>query len=293
MQVILVHNSGAGDSLHDRDSLLALIRRHGHEVTYFAATDPWQSSARPPVDVVVAGGGDGTVEDVARHLAGSGIPIGVLPLGTANNVASALGIAATPIPELVASWPQAERRVFDTGRLTVQHKTFRFVESVGVGLLTESIAEITQGSAGFVDRLDDAEARMDAAIEVLRATLRHLEPTHMELVVDGQEMSGDYLLVEVMNFGCAGPNLCLVPDAVHSDGLFDIVLADVSHRAQLMDELPLYRCGRHPSSPLPVYSASHVVMNGTEFRLHLDDELRACRGSVELTVEPGSLTFLV
>jgi diacylglycerol kinase family enzyme len=106
-------------------------------------------------------------------------------------------------------------------------------------------------------------------------------------------MSGDYLLVEVMNFGCAGPNLCLVPDAVHADGLFDIVVADVSHRAQMIDELPLYRRGRHPASPLPVYSASHVVMNAPEFRLHLDDELRACSGSVELTVEPGALTFLV
>ena len=161
--------------------------------------------------------------------------------------------------ELVASWTQAERRVFDTGCLAAQHETFRFVESVGVGLLAESIAEITQGNAGYVDQLDDAEARMDAAIEVLRATLRRLEPTHMDLVVDGQELSGDYLLVEVMNFGCAGPNLCLVPEAVHSDGLFDVVLADVSHRAQLMDELPLYRRGHHPSTPLPVHSASRLV----------------------------------
>lgn len=293
MRVILIHNTGAGDSLYNRDSLLALIRKHGHEVAYFAATDAWQSSVKPPVDVVVAAGGDGTVEDVARHLAGSGIPIGVLPLGTANNVASALGIAATPVPELVASWTQAERRVFDTGCLAAQHETFRFVESVGVGLLAESIAEITQGNAGYVDRLDDAEARMDAAIEVLRATLRRLEPTHMDLVVDGQELSGDYLLVEVMNFGCAGPNLCLVPEAVHSDGLFDVVLADVSHRTQLMDELPLYRRGHHPSTPLPVHPASRLVLNAKELRLHLDDQLRACPGPVELTVEPGSLTFLV
>ena len=134
------------------------------------------------------------------------------------------------------------------------------------------------------DWLDDAEARMDAAIAVLRATLRHLEPTHMDLVVDSQEISGDYVLVEVMNFGCAGPNLCLVPDAVYADGLFDIVLADVSHRAQLMDELPLYRRGHRPSSPLPIHSATRLVQNAKEFRLHLDDQLRTCRGSVELTV---------
>src|SRR5688572_3657046 len=107
MRVVLVHNTGAGDSLYNRDALLALIRKHGHDVTYFAANDPWHASAMPPVDVVVAAGGDGTVEDVARHLAGSGVPIGVLPMGTANNVASALGIASTPLPELVAGWTRA------------------------------------------------------------------------------------------------------------------------------------------------------------------------------------------
>ena len=90
------------------------------------------------------------MEDVARHLAGSGIPIGVLPLGTANNVASALGIERRQPTELVASWTQAERRVFDTGCLAAQHETFRFVESVGIGLLAESIAQITQGNGGYV-----------------------------------------------------------------------------------------------------------------------------------------------
>ena len=293
MQVILIHNTGAGDGHYDEDSLVSLIREHGHQVQSFAATDDWKRSVQSPVELAVAAGGDGTVEDVARHLAFSGIPIAVLPLGTANNVASALGIAATPIPELVASWAHAERRPVDTGRATTHGHAFRFVESVGVGLLAESIAEITQGSAAYVDQLADAEERIDAAIDVLQRTLRRLQPTHTELVIDGQHFSGDYVLVEVMNFGCAGPNLSLAPDAAHADGLFDIVLADAGHRRQLLEDLPLYQQGSRPSVPLPVYRGRHVILSAIGHQLHLDDELRTYQGPVELSVEPQALTFLV
>lgn len=293
MRIILIHNTGAGDGDYDRDSLLSLIREHGHEVAYFAANDNWKPAVQPPVELVVAAGGDGTVEKVARHVAGGSIPIGVLPLGTANNVARALGIARTPIPELVDRWASAKRRPFDAGRATAQGRAFRFIESVGVGLLAESIAEIAHGGAGYVDQLDDAHKRMEAAVEVLRETLRTLEPTHMTLVINGRRISGDYLMVEVMNFGWAGPNLCLVPDGAHSDGFFDIVLADASHRAQLIDDLPLFRRWNLQPSPLPVYRARHLILGSGTFRFHLDDQLLTCEGDVELTVEQQALSFLV
>ena len=240
MRITLIHNAGAGDGDYDRDSLLALIRLHGHQVEYFASGDDWRSAARSAVELIVAAGGDGTVAEVGRQLVGSNIPIAVLPLGTANNVASELGIATTPIPQLVSGWTSAERRTFDTGRATTQDEILRFMESAGVGLLTEAIAEITEGRAGYVNELDGARARMDAAMDVLRGRLRRLEPTHIELVIDGQRISGDYLLLEVMNFGWAGPNLRLAPGADRADGLFDVVLADVSHREQLLEDLPLF-----------------------------------------------------
>ena len=293
MRINLVHNNGAGDGHYNRDSLLQLIRGHGHEVAYFDVTDDWQPSSQAPADLIVAAGGDGTVEKVARRLAGSGIPIGVLPLGTANNVATALGIAATPVPELVASWARAEHRPFDTGHARGQGDAFRFVESVGMGLLAESIAEITEGSAGYVDTLDDAQERMDAAIEVLRGTLGRLEPTPMTLIIDGEPMSGDYLMIEVMNFGCAGPNLCLAPGGVEADGLFDIVVAHADNRSQLIEALHHSRPGIHGSHSLPVYRAGHVILNSAEYRLHLDDQLRECSGPIELTAERHGLTFLV
>jgi diacylglycerol kinase (ATP) len=295
MQIILVHNTDAGDGHYDASSLLSLIRAQGHQVEYFEATDNWKPFAQSRVELVVAAGGDGTVEDVARHLAGSGIPIAVLPLGTANNVASALGVSETPIPELVAGWVGADRWPFDTGLATTEGRAMRFVESVGVGLLTEAFRRITRGSAGYVDRLADAQERMDAAIEVLRETLRLLEPTSVELTIDGRKIAGEYLLLEVMNFGCAGPSLCLVPDASQADGLFEIVLAEVGHRARLIDDLPLHQRRNDSLAPprLPAYRGRHVILSSQNLQLHVDDQLLACHGPVELVVEPRALTFLV
>jgi diacylglycerol kinase (ATP) len=293
MRILLVHNAAAGDAVHNREWLEAALHEHGHRVTYFAKTDDWKSGLDASVELVVAAGGDGTVEHVARHVAGTGVPMAVLPLGTANNVATALGIAERPIPELIDSWAQAERRPFDCGRAKGSERTFRFIESVGVGLLAESIAEIADGNAGFVDQLRDANDRIDAAVDVLRTTLQSLAPVRLDLMVDGRPLSGEYLLLEVMNFGSAGPQLRLVPDAAAGDGHFDVVLAEEQHRAQLMEDLPRYRRGQRPTDPLPVYTARQVVLTCGRTRLHVDDRLRAGERRLELTVERHALTFLV
>jgi diacylglycerol kinase (ATP) len=291
MRILLVHNIGAGDEGHDREWIADLIRQHGHAVEHLASDD-WKTAVNDTFDLIVAAGGDGTVANVARFVAGGTIPMGVLPLGTANNVARSLGIADTPIPEIVASWAHAKPRLFDTGR-AIGAQAFRFIESVGVGLLADGIAEITEGRAGYVDRLNASDERMDAAIDVLRHTLRNLEPVHVDLVLDGHRMPGDYLLVEVMTFGGAGPNLNLAPDADPADGLLDVVLVDERHRDRLVEELPRYRAGHRPPPPLPVHRASRVELTVGNRWVHLDDQLRNDEPHLVLTLEPLALSFLV
>src|SRR4029079_12739418 len=65
-----------------------------------------------PADLVVAAGAAGTGGAAARALAGRGVPLGVMPLGTANNVARSLGIDGAP-DEVAATWRTARRRPLD------------------------------------------------------------------------------------------------------------------------------------------------------------------------------------
>ncbi len=291
--VVLIHNEDAGDTEHGRASLLHLVRQQGYDVESFDPAEIWQSLTGGVADFVIAAGGDGTVANVARRMAGSNVPLAVLPLGTANNIATVLGLAKRPISDLIAGWSKARRQVCDLGRLTQSRDSIRFVESVGIGLLAESISKITHGDAGYVDELDGAEERLAAAVGVLRTQLSELQPTPLELVLDGERFSSEYLLMEVMNLGCAGPRLWLAPDADHTDGCFDVVMAEAHDRGKLMTFLEALAGGKHSRLELPVRRARDVVIQAAGVTGHSDDRVHTFDGRSELSVVQHALTFLV
>src|SRR5262245_1950885 len=106
MRISLFHNQSAGDST-SLSWIRELIATSGHEIV--RALDREAGFAElidERTELVVAAGGDGTVAAAARMLAGKAVPLAVLPLGTANNIAKALH-ADAPSEQLVASWHTA------------------------------------------------------------------------------------------------------------------------------------------------------------------------------------------
>ena len=88
MVVTLIHNPKAGDQDESGKSLRKLLEGAGYEVRYHSAKeDGWKQALKKDADLVAIAGGDGTVGRVARRMAGRGIPLAVLPSGTANNIA--------------------------------------------------------------------------------------------------------------------------------------------------------------------------------------------------------------
>ena len=98
MRVVAIVNSEAGSAGEiDAEEVRRLFRDAGIDadvriVPGERVDDAAEEAVRSGVDVVVAGGGDGTIRAVAAHLAGGPIPLGVLPLGTLNHFARDLGI---------------------------------------------------------------------------------------------------------------------------------------------------------------------------------------------------------
>ena len=90
--VTLVHNPGSGDEAMALDGILALLDAAGFRVRHVPADGPWQDALTEPTDLAVALGGDGTIGQVMTWLAGQDTPVGILPSGTANNIARTLGI---------------------------------------------------------------------------------------------------------------------------------------------------------------------------------------------------------
>src|SRR5438309_10222651 len=96
MRVTLMHNPKAGDAEHGGKQLMTALAKAGHHATYQSTKkSDYKKALKKPTDLVLAAGGDGTVGKSARRLIGSGSPLGVLPLGTANNLARSLGSIAS------------------------------------------------------------------------------------------------------------------------------------------------------------------------------------------------------
>ncbi|PYI96041.1 MAG: hypothetical protein DME98_13705 [Verrucomicrobia bacterium] len=76
---------------------MAELANAGHHAIYESTRkSDYKKALKKPTDLVLAAGGDGTVGKIGRELIGTGIPLSVLPLGTANNLARSLGFIGSP-----------------------------------------------------------------------------------------------------------------------------------------------------------------------------------------------------
>jgi diacylglycerol kinase (ATP) len=272
MRVTLIHNPTAGEQEHDRESLLGLLREAGCHVEYVSSDEEaWSAALDLPADVLAVAGGDGTVAKVARAMAGRAAALAVLPLGTANNISRTLGIVDVPLTALVRGWATARRLPFDLGVALGPWGSFRFVEAVGIGALATTISELETARNAPLEGKDPG-ALMASVVEMIKGRIERLDPTHLDLRLDGVDVSGEYVMVEVMNIRLVGPTLAFAPAADPGDGLLDVVLVAARDAEMFRAHLPEYLRGEALPQVVTVQRCSRVQVTWNGFDLHLDDE---------------------
>lgn len=290
MNVWILCNEDAGRGLSAED-LRQLVERAGHSVLGVAKQYD-ERSALPDerLDLVVAAGGDGTVATAAGIASRRSAALAILPLGTANNIATSLGLKGS-VSEIIASWPSAERVPFDLGRARANSREWLVVEGIGGGLVPSGIARAQARQDGGDDIAPAAE--LAAAVRTFRDTLANLQPRAWTLTIDGAQISDELLLVEVLNIPSIGPKLVLGPDASPSDGYFDVVTAQECHRGELMTYLDRRAEGRETRLALPTRRAREVAITSCT-ELHIDDErIDTCAlGTIAIRIEPAAITVL-
>ena len=301
MRVTLIHNPGAGDEKQPTAGQIeALMKEAGYKVRYQSTNEKgWQKALKQSADLVAVAGGDGTVGKVARRLIGSGVPIAVLPLGTANNISKTLGIADLPITQLIPDWESARRLQFDAGIATGPWGERHFIEGIGTGLLTCSIPELQDNKT--IDQLKDAGVRVTYAQQIFREQLADCPVIEIEAALDGADISGRYLLFEVLNMAYIGPNLFLAPDIVRNDGEFDVVLLAEKHRDLLHDHIKDWQEGKPWPAEFGARRGKRLKINWTGFAVHIDDKLWPAKkkkkpkppATIDIKVEPKAIEFLV
>jgi diacylglycerol kinase family enzyme len=270
MRVLLVHNPKAGGGT-EVDRIVSLAERAGHEVQEQSVKEnEWARALEADFDLVVAAGGDGTVCDVFKALAGSGHTATLVPEGTANNIARSLGLAEEDPALLIENWARGRLARFDLGRLTWNGGEEVFVESIGGGLF-----------AAHLDRAETAERgdenKVEFGLRNLAGLVQEAVADEWGVVADGRDLSGRFLGVDVMNIRETGPNLPVASAAETGDGLLDLALIGEEHRFPLHAYVESRLAGGPiQAPPFAVVRARRVDLTPpAETLIRIDDEIAA------------------
>ncbi|MGE5639264.1 MAG: diacylglycerol/lipid kinase family protein [Clostridia bacterium] len=296
MRVTLIHNPKAGRRGVSPGALKKLLRGAGHKVECHSCKEPgWKEALKEPTDLVVVAGGDGTVGRVARRLAGRGIPMALLPAGTANNIARTLGQAEQPFKRLVRGWQSARRVKLDVGVAQGPWGERYFIEGVGLGIFAELLAHPA------VTNVKKKKNPVEKGLSRLQAVAKRAEPVEVSALLDGRDISGSYLMLEAVSLPYVGPNLHLSPDNKPGDGEFAVVFVTKAERTRLLEYLENWKEDRDELAFLPSIRGRRLQIEWTGFPLHSDDKLlpeegtkpKHMAGPVEARIGGCTVEFLI
>ena len=286
MRALLFHNPTAGQEA-DKDDILAAMKLADFDVRYVSVkTDDIEKTLEKRADLIVIAGGDGTITEVLTKLSDRSVPIALLPLGIANNIARSLGIAGTP-QELVETWKIEKTHPFDVGVVKASWGTRQFLEGFGVGLFAEFLRA--------VDKREKAKGadNLRKGRELLEKTLKSAKPVELSITVDGKSLNGEFLGVEVLNVPFTGPALPLARKAHVADGLLDVVCFDAARRREFENWLDA------PHDEVPPVTARQgkmIELAWADAANRLDDEAYGNRDSkqiAEIACEKDQLQILI
>ncbi|MGY5849344.1 diacylglycerol/lipid kinase family protein [Salegentibacter sp. F14] len=280
----IINNPTAGNAVHSKEEIIALVKNAGYTINYVSTEDKdWESFSNNEMDVVFLAGGDGTVRKLAsvlikKKMCKRHIPIYLLPLGTANNIATSLGI----FKDLNASLPGKEEEIqkFTCGRLKGVNGEKFFLESVGFGVFPELILQMKETEKDN----ESSDEKLKRTLRVLLKIVQDYKAQKAVIKADGIKIKGTFLLVELMNINYIGPNLKFAPNANAEDDFLDLVLIPEEKRKPFKEYVECLINGNSEfhdiENFIKVIRVNKLNIKWKGSKLHVDDNLiRDYKGS--------------
>ncbi len=191
--------------------------------------------------VVAAAGGDGTLSEVANGLLGTKASLGLVPLGTGNDFARALGIG-TDVRLAAQTLAYGDPFDCDVCRWTLADGTTRIALNVcGSGFDARVADRINRGIRGL--------AGTPAYLAAVFLELMSHRPAQFEVLADGVPQSAQAMLCSIANSQSYGGGMKVAPKASLEDGLLDLVLVRAVGKFRFLTQFPKVFSGAHLDLP--------------------------------------------
>lgn len=259
-------------------------------------------------DLVIAAGGDGTVREVAAVLAGTGIPLGVVPIGTANLLARNLGLRPSDVARNAIHALSGHDRSIDIGRISLETPDHRespyetvFLVVAGFGMDAAAISKTSDAlkrRLGWVAYFDSLVRRVFEISDRMEISLDDEPAEHLELRT-----------LMVGNCGLIPAGIRLIPHAVLDDGQLDVVIMTpttpigwlpiagkilLRHKYRIASLLhhPARTVTVKPSHPLAVQLDGDIIDAVSAARINVQHGALRIRSVRSGAARPGSLLTL-
>ena len=283
--------SGHGAAIRAAHIAIARLQHRGVEVVEIIGDDAQDArylaaaAIERGTDALMVTGGDGVVSNALQVLAGTDVPLGIIPAGTGNDHAREFGIP-TKDPEAAADivvdgWTET----IDLGRIR---------DSNGVNKWFGTVA-----AAGFDSLVTDRANRMSWPHGRLRyyiamlAELSQLRMLSFRMVLDGtKEIDADITLAAFGNTRSYGGGLLICPTADPTDGLLDITMAHSASRTKLLRLFPTVVKGTHVDlDEVSTARATSIHVDCPGINVYADGDF-ACPLPAEISAVPAALQIL-
>ncbi len=294
VQAKLIANPGAGkpeESTKQLELATRYLQQHGIEVNVALAkpkeeaTPLAKQAVKDGYKIVIAMGGDGTLEAVLRGMVGSKTRLGIIPTGTSNNMAKSLGIPVD-LEEACSLIASKNTRKLDVGQVKVKNgKKLYFFELTAIGLVAALYPKANKLSNGKLSNIKD-----------VALTLIHHEPEpKVYLTLDDEsKIEMKTMLVVISNAPMFGANFLVAPEASLTDGLLDISVYPNFSKTELLAYYAKIRGeGYSANEKVQRYRARKLEVKASPKMDVMADGVMLEKGKVEIKSRPGSLWVII
>jgi diacylglycerol kinase (ATP) len=244
-----------------------------------------QNAIEDGIRMFVVCGGDGTIDVMAKALAGTNATLGIIPTGTQNNVALSLGIPPADIPAAIAILRNGKRIKVDMGQADFYKAKQFFLEVCSVGLASALFPSADDIQHGHLTRVGD-----------FLATLVASSPAEIHLTLDGKrEITTMCHAVLISNMPYIGPHFQVGTPASIDDGLLDVLLfADLSKMDLLGYAVQAARPGGGPEDErIQHYHVHRVDIDTNPAMPVMVDGLALGEGPLHISMQRHVLAVMV